>query len=144
MPRRWLDLVEVEVETMAGHQDGTWLEIRPNRRLVDIPLKFIRQQNVDHISLLDGIFNRQRLKAMAFGEVIIGTTRSLGDNDIEPAVSQVLSLGMALAAISNDGNRFAGKNGEVGVSFVVDGGGHEGLLLNQLRKGKSVVLLFFA
>jgi hypothetical protein len=81
---------------------------------------------------------------MAFGEVIIGTTRSLGDNDIEPAVSQVLSLGMALAAISNDGNRFAGKNGEVGVSFVVDGGGHEGLLLNLLRKGKSVVLLFFA
>ena len=124
MTRRRDDLAEVNVEAVRAHQQRALLQIRANLGFVDVSLHFIGQQNVNEIGLLDRIGNRQRLEAVADGEVVIRTARALADDDVTTAVSQVLGLSVSLAAIAQDGDDFVLEEGEVGVGVVVNGDWH--------------------
>ena len=130
------DLLEVKVEAVAGHQDGTLFQMGLDRCSVDICLQFIGQQNIDQVCLLDSIFNGQRFEAVAFREIIIRATGSLSNNDLEFAVAQVLCLGVPLTSIAENGDNFSVKKFEVGIGVVVDRCRHgENSLAVKLGKG---------
>ena len=120
---RGLDLPEVEVEAVAGHQHGALLEIRLDRRFVDVGGELVGEEDVDQIGLLDRILDAHRLEAVLLGELIVRPARPLGDDDLEPAVTEVLGLRVPLAAVADDGDGLAIEGLEISVGVVIDRGG---------------------
>ena len=51
-PFRGDDLVEVQIEAVRAHQERALLQIRLDLGLVDVPLDFVGEQNIDEIALL--------------------------------------------------------------------------------------------
>ena len=90
------DLSEMDIEAVRAHEDVAGDEIRANRLPVDVALHFVGQQNVNDVGLLGSLFDRQRIEAVAFGQVVVGTTGSLADDDGATAVAQVLGVGVSL------------------------------------------------
>ena len=64
------------------------------------------------------------LKALEGKTIAIIGYGSQGHDDLQTAVAQVLGLGVALAAIADDGDGLALEGLEVGVGVVVDRRGH--------------------
>ena len=133
---RRLHLAEVEVEAVAGHQHRPRLEVRLDARLVNIPLQLVGEEDVDHVSLLDGVLDAERLEAMAFGELIVGSAGSLGHNHLEAAITEVLGLGVPLRAVADDGDGLAGEVLEIGVGVVVDRAG-QGVRSRKTKGGEG-------
>ena len=125
---RWDDLAEVNVESVRAHQQCAFLQIRTNFRLVDISLHFIRQQDVNEVSLLNSLGNRHWLETVANGEVIVRATRALANDDVATAVAKVLSLCMSLAAVAEDGNDLILQEGKVRIGVVINCDWHFGLI----------------
>ena len=114
------DLVEVDVEAVRAHQQSARLQVRQDRGPVDVALNFVGQQDVDQVGLLGGLFDGDRLEAILDGQIVVRTTGTLADDDGTAAVTQVLSLGVALASVSQNGDRLALEHGQIGVIVVID------------------------
>ncbi len=123
--RRGFDLAEVDVEAVRTHQDVARLEIVADRLAIDVSLHLVGQQHVDDVGLARGLFGRQRLEAVAHGQVVVGAARALADDHGAAAVAQVLGVGMALRAVAQDGDRLALECRQIGI-FVVINLGHQG------------------
>ena len=87
---------------------------------IDVSLDFVGQQHVDHVGLLGGFFDGNWLESVLYGQLVVGTAGTLANDDGTAAVTQVLSLGVALAAVSQNGDRLALEHGQIGVIVVVD------------------------
>ena len=74
---------------------------------VDVTLKFVRQQDIDQVTLLSSFCSRDGFETVADGEIIVGSAWALADKDVAATVAKVLSLSMALASITDDGNCLA-------------------------------------
>ena len=86
---------------------------------IDVALHFVGQQDVDQVALLGGFFGRDRLEAVALGQVVVGAAGPLADDDLAAAVAQVLGMGVPLRAVAEDGDRLVLEQRQVGVFFVV-------------------------
>ena len=140
-----LDLAEVKVEAVARHQHGTLLQVWLDRRLIDVALQFVGQEDVDDVGLLDGLLDAHRREAVALGKLVVGATRPLGHDDGQAAVAEVLGLGVSLRAIADDGDGLACKGLQVGVGIVIDRGSQgftpiweSGSRMGKGRRGRGI------
>ncbi len=80
-----------------------------------------------------------RLKAVADGQFVVRAAWSLTDDHLAAAVAEVLCVGVSLAAVAQNGDRFVLEQRQVGIVFVVNFGGHNSCLcvedLTALRRG---------
>ena len=73
------------------------------------------------------------LKPSRDRQVVVGRARPLADHDVAARVAEVLRLGMALAAVADDGDRLALEQREIGILVVIHLGGHRRFLSRSLR-----------
>ncbi|MNV64372.1 hypothetical protein D3C71_1570120 [compost metagenome] len=99
------DLAEVNVEAVGEHQSRALLQVRFDFVLIYGSLCFVRHQNLYHIRTGYRFGDRQHFKA-----VVLRSLERLAfaepDNDLQSAVAQVLCLGMPLAAVTDNRDRF--------------------------------------
>ena len=89
--------------------------------LVDVGLQLVRRQHHDDVGPLGGLGHLHDLEACLFG--LGGRRRALaeGDDDVLHAgVAQVEGVGMALAAVADDGDLLALDEIDVGIAIVID------------------------
>src|SRR5207248_6822577 len=78
----------------------------------------------------------ERLEAVLDGELAVLRVGAVGDDDFDARVAQVLRVGVALAAVAEDGDGLARQRGERAV-LVVEG--LDGLVRSEERRvGKGV------
>ena len=58
-----------------------------------------------------GVGGADGLEAVADGEVVVLAAGALADDDVDAAVAEVLSVGVALRAVADDGDRLAFEGG---------------------------------
>ncbi len=102
------DLTEVDVEAVRAHQQVA-RRVGADRGFVHVALHFIGQQDIDHIARGSGFGGGHWFKPVADRQIVIRTAFSLADNHVAAAVFEVLRLGMPLAAVADNGNRFVLK-----------------------------------
>ncbi len=105
---------------MRTHQQIAGAQIFTNVVAVHVALDFVRQQNVDQVARGSRVSRRHWFETMAFGEVVVGSAGPLTDDHVAPAVAQVLSLSMSLAAVANDGNCLVFQQAQVCVVIVIN------------------------
>ena len=111
------DLVVVHVETVGKCQRGTLLQGRLNL-FVDTGDVFVGQQNHDHIGRGNRFVDFSHLQT-CLGNLVPGrATLAQTDHHLHAAVVQVLCVGMALAAVTNNGNRLALDEAQIAILVV--------------------------
>src|SRR4030042_5519018 len=83
-------------------------------------LDMILGEDLNDVALFCGLGGGDRFKPVPKSELIIFTPLSLGDDDIEATLSEVLGLGMTLAPITDDSNLFPFQVIEICVLVIID------------------------
>ena len=86
---------------------------------VDGGLHFVRQEHHDQIGHLGGFRCGNRLEAVLLGQLIVGAAGALAHHDLHAGVAQILGMGMALAAVADDGHRFVFQHTEICVFVII-------------------------
>ena len=98
------DLTEMDIEAVGEAQRFASGHIRFDVLIVDLGLLLIWDQHMDDIARLSGFFNGHWGQAVFFDSIKSLAALSQADDDLEACVSEILSLSVALAAVTNDGN----------------------------------------
>src|SRR5690606_2405604 len=98
----WHDLVVMDIETMSKSQRSTFLEVVGYFIMEYFSHILIRQQDHHNICILDCITNLGNLVSglFRFGPGAAFFTQA--NSDIDAGVFEVLRMGMALGAITDD------------------------------------------
>ena len=128
------DLTEVHVETVRAHEQRAGLQIRLDFIAIDIALHFIGKQDVDEIALFGRFRDRDWLEAVADCQIVILAAGALTDDYGATAVSQVLCLGMTLAAVTKDRNCLPFQQGQIGIIVIVNLSGHRCVSSHRVEK----------
>ena len=101
-----LDEAEVDVEAVGEHQHGAGLEVILDAGFVNFRGEFVGDEHHHHIGF-GGLRDGQGSKLVFLG-LLSGGTGSFMDTDdnVHTAIAQVLRVGVALAAVADDGNGF--------------------------------------
>ena len=91
---------------------------------INIALNFVRQQNVDQVALFSRFRGRNGFETVAPGKVVVGTTRTLSNDNVATAVAKVLCLSMSLASVADDSDRLVFQETQICVVVVVNLGCH--------------------
>ena len=91
-----------------------------NILFIKFRLDMILGEDLNEVALLGSFGCDDRVKTISKSKLIIFTPFSLGDDDIEAALSEVLGLGMPLAPIADDGNLFTFQGVEIGILVIID------------------------
>ena len=100
-------------------------EVRLDGFLVEVPLLAVGHQDHDQVGFLAGFVWRHDAQALVLG--LCPGSRLFGEADanVDTGVAQGQCVGVALAAVSEDGNAAGLDDGQIGVVVVMDLGGHE-------------------
>jgi hypothetical protein len=74
----------------------------------------------DQVGRRGRVGRRHRLELVLLGQPVVIGPRQLGNNDLHARIPQVLSVGVALAAVADDGHLFALEEPEVSVLLIVN------------------------
>jgi len=110
----------VHVKAVGKDQRSALLGMRLNVVFVDPGDVFIGQQNHHHVSSFDGVVDFMHRQTSFFSLAPRCATFAQTNNDLDAAVVQVLRVGVALAAITNNGHRFAFDQAQVAVFVVIN------------------------
>src|SRR5450759_1512010 len=113
------DLAEVDVEAVGEHECLARGHVGGDLAVVEIGLDVIRDEDHDHIRGFRGLGGGEDLEAGGFG---LGDALAAGgeaDDDLDAGIAEVEGVGVALAAVADDGDRAAGEVVEISVFFVV-------------------------
>jgi len=91
-----LHLAVVHIEAVREGERGAVLDVGLDFLLVDVGDLLIGQQDHDHVGRLHSLGDLGDLQARAFGLGPGRATTAQRDGDLDPAVVQVLRVGMAL------------------------------------------------
>ena len=64
--------------------DGPLLQVRLDRRAIDVALHFVGQQDVDDVGLLRRVLGRHRLEAVLDRQVVVRAAGPLADDHVQP------------------------------------------------------------
>ena len=138
-----LDQVEMHVEAVGEHQRRAVLHVLGEMIAVDVALQFVGREHHHHVGPFGGLGDLHHLELLAFGLLHAGRALAQRDRDVlDAAVAQVERVGMALAAVADDGDLLALDQVQVGVAIVVNTHGlnpYLGLLLGHFltRHGRA-------
>ena len=112
-------LVVVHVEAVSESQHSALLDVGLNVVLVHLGDVFVGQQDHDHVCSLHRFIHFHHGQASLAHLVPGSTALAQTDNDFHAAVVQVLCVGVALAAVADDGHSLALDQAQITV-FVVE------------------------
>ncbi len=110
---------EVDVEAVGEHERLARGHVGRDFVVVEIGLDMIGDQDHDHVGGLGGVGGGEDLEAGGLG---LGDALAAGgqaDDDIDAGIAEVQGVGVALAAVADDGDGAAGEVIEVSVFFVI-------------------------
>ena len=95
------------------------LGVKPSSIFVESGLVFVWDKDVDDVGLFGQVGGRDRLEAVFDGQLVIGRALEIRNQDVDAAVAQVLGLGVALAAVTDDADGFPAQVRQIGIVIVV-------------------------
>ena len=110
----------VDAETVGKHQGGAGAQIGGNLLAVGVALHMVGNQHHQHIGGGSHFRDIGDGQAGFLSGGAAAAFRVEADDDLLAVVFEVEGVGVALAAIADDADSFAGQGVEVGVIFVVD------------------------
>ena len=116
-----LDQVEMHVEAVREHQRRAVLHVGVQMVAVDVALQFVGREHHHHVGPLGGLGDLHDLELLALG--LLDALRALAQRDrdvLDAGIAQVERMGMALAAIADDGDLLALDQVQVGVAIVIN------------------------
>ena len=117
---RRLDLAEMNVKAM-GKRDGLALsQVGLDVLLVHIRLALVGDQDHNDVGGLGGIGHIHHGQAVLSGLLSALAALIQANDDVDAAVMQVQRMGMALAAVADNGNGLSLEHIDVAIRFVVD------------------------
>ncbi|KAF5038975.1 hypothetical protein DSECCO2_548680 [anaerobic digester metagenome] len=114
------DLLVVDVEAVGEHEHLAGLEVGQDVFFVQRLLGLVRDQDHDDVGRGRRLGGGHGGEAVFLGQLPVGAAGTLADDHLDAGIAQVLGVGMALAAVADDGLGFVGQEGEVGVLVVID------------------------
>ena len=111
----------MHVQAVGEGQRGAFAHVVLQVLVVEVGLTFVRRQDHDDIGPGGGFGGGHDLEAVAFrrlGAGGAGTQRH--GHFLDAGITQVQRMGMALAAVADDGNLLALNQVHVGVAIVID------------------------
>ena len=114
------DLAKMDVEAMREHEHVAGLKVRGDVFLVKARLKLVVDQDHDDIGLLCGFGGGVDREALLFGALPGLTALVKADDDVKAGLLEVQRVGMALAAVADDGDFLSLKIGKVAVFLIID------------------------
>jgi ketol-acid reductoisomerase len=130
------DLTEMDVEPVRAEQHVAGFEVRLDVLGVDVALNFVGQEDVDQVPLVGGLGGRDGCETVLHGLIVIGGAGTLADDDVAAGITQVLRVGMSLAAVADDRDRLAFEQTQVGVLVVKHRGRHQRSPSSSVQLGK--------
>ena len=109
----------VNIESMGEQKGLSFFEMGLDILFVKLSLDMILSEDLDQIGLFGRLSCADRLETVPKGKLIILTPLPLGDDDVETAISQVLSLGMPLTSVTNNGNHFSFQVNKICIFVVI-------------------------
>src|SRR4030043_2477227 len=91
-----------------------------NILFIKFRLDMILGEDLNEVALFGSFGRNDRFKTISKSKLIIFTPLSLGDDDMETTLSQILGLGMPLAPIADDDNLFPFQVFAVGILVIID------------------------
>src|SRR5450759_1550468 len=122
-PLAGLDPIEPDVEAVGEHKQLAGVHVRLDRGLEHLLLDGVGDQNHDHVGGLDGIGDVRGLET-GFLRQGTGLWVGLDDCGVVARISEILGVGVALAAVPDDDDLLAGQGRGVGICVVVHLRGH--------------------
>ena len=104
---------------MSEHQQLTGTQVRCDVRVVDRLLHGVGHGDHDHVRLAHGVGNVRDTEPRLLRERAALRSGREPDDHIDPALAQVLGVGVALAAVADDGDRLAVEGLRIGIVVVV-------------------------
>ena len=105
-PAGALNLAEVNVEPVREHQSFARRQMRARFRVcIEIALDMIRDQNHHHVGGLGGVADWREPSARRLRPWPRSCFQVQPDHDVHAAVAQIQRVGVALAAVADDGDR---------------------------------------
>jgi len=102
------DAIETNVETVSEEQRVAFGKIRSDLCVVHRLLLGVGKQDHDRVGPLGGVGNRHDRQAFRFGLGLRGRTLAQTNNDVDARLFEVERMGMALRAVTNDGDLAVG------------------------------------
>ena len=116
-----LDQVEMDVEAVREHQRRALLHVGRELVAVDVGLQLVGRQHHHDVGPFGGARRRHHLDAFGFGLLGRRASRPQRHGDVlDAAVAHVEHMGVALAAVADDGDLLALDEIEIGVPIVID------------------------
>jgi hypothetical protein len=113
-------LVEVDVEAVGEHQHLALAEPALDRLLVDLALGLVGEEDHHDVAGLRGLVHRHDLEAVLLGARPALRALVEAHDHVLPRVLQVQRVGVALAAVADDGDLLPAEEAQVRVLVVVD------------------------
>src|SRR5262245_43363072 len=113
------DLSEMDVEAVAESEVGPWLQIWADFLAIDRRLRLIWCQDHDHIGRLHGIGDRHDFEP-ALLCLAPRTAFAQADHDRHATFFHVERMGMALAAVTDDGDFLVRDLLKIGIFVVIN------------------------
>ena len=135
-----LDQVEMDVEPVREHQRRAFLHVGVQLVVIDVGLQFVGREHHHHVGPFGGLgdFHDRQLLALR----LLHALRVLAQRHrdvLDAGIAQIERMGMALAAIADDGDLLALDQVQVGVAVVINAHGVSPLLEAGLRPSRFVV-----
>ena len=124
-PAGRLDVAEPDVEAVAEEQRVAVLEVGRDRLGVDGALHLVGGEDDDEVGLLHRLGDGQDPQALGLGLGAAPAALGQADAHVDARVAQVQRVGVALAAVADDGDLAPLDHGQVGI-VVVEHLGHGG------------------
>ena len=105
---------------MSEGQSSARLQVRLNLLLVDLSLVLIRQQDHDDIGFGDRFRHGLDLEALLLGVIHGLGGRAQADDDVNAGIAQVQRVGVALGAVTENGDLLAIEHGEIRILLIPD------------------------
>ncbi len=114
------NLAEANVEAVGEHDRVARLEVGLDFVMIDLPLDGVGQQDHDHVGLGSRVGHAEDAQAIRFGLGLAPGAFMQAHAHVGAGVAQVERVGVALAAVADDGNLLAVEQRQVGLVFVID------------------------
>ncbi len=116
-----LDQIEMHVEAVREHQRRAVFHVLGKRLAIDVALQFVGREHHHDVGPFGGFRHFHDLEFLGLGLLDAGGGLAQSDRDLlDAAVAQIERVGVALAAIADNGDLFALDQVQVGVAIVIN------------------------
>ena len=122
-----LDVAVVDVEAVGEGQGVAGLQVGSDVLLVDLGLQLVGNEDHDDVAFLGGLVHGGDLQAGLFGLSPALGALAQADAHVDAGIHEVEGMGMALGAVTDDGDLLALDDLRIDVVFVVDRNSHGGM-----------------